>query len=523
MKLSTRLTGSLFLGATITMLLGLFSLSRLTSVHEADQAFETRRLPGSLLLEEIDDKLSDIRVAELQSVLSESTRERAMYAGRGDSLIAALGITQSQYVPLIETRAEAGLYHAFAPSLRGYLALRSKVIASAVHGARDLSLPTNRRASQLEYDRADGELKTLRALIANEGMNATTNSEVRYAESRVFIVGCLIGALLVSTLLAVLLMRSINGPLTSLASAAERIGGGDLSMRLPIPTKGKLGRLAAAFNTMAVALGTAHDTLEQRVADRTAALTIATEVAETANIAKSAFLANMSHELRTPLNSVIGFSTILRKNTAQNLTDKNIEYLDRIQANGLHLLGLIDNVLDLSKVESGKAELLIAPVHVAALAQETLAEMDSQALVCGVHLIGEYPEHVAAIDTDRAKLKQILINLLANALKFGAAHDVRLAVRTDPLSAAPTRIDVIDTGIGVPHEQVETIFSAFNQAENSTAREFGGTGLGLTISRSLARSMGFDVTVLSVLGKGSTFSIVLATTEATAERPVLAA
>ena len=268
-------------------------------------------------------------------------------------------------------------------------------------------------------------------------------------------------------------------------------------------TKGQVVRDASGAPIQV--LGTTQDITEQRAAQES--LETARK-AESANLAKSEFMANMSHELRTPLNSVIGFSDLLLKNKLGHFAPKELEYLDRIQANGRHLLGLINSVLDLSKVESGRMELEITSVGVDTLVRDTLSELESQAHVRGIRLVGTCPEGTSPIDADRAKLKQVLINLVANALKFSDHGDVHVTVRADP-AGRPTRIDVADTGVGIPADRLESVFEAFRQADSSTARQFGGTGLGLTISRSLARLMGFDVVVESTLGVGSTFSIVL--------------
>jgi PAS domain S-box-containing protein len=231
--------------------------------------------------------------------------------------------------------------------------------------------------------------------------------------------------------------------------------------------------------------------------------------ADAANRAKSEFLANMSHELRTPLNSVIGFSSILRKNKGGNLRPADLIYLERIQDNGKHLLALINSILDLSKIESGKLELQMENVNLCALISETIAQLGGQIVGRSVQLEKELPLDPVFLAADGQKLRQVVINLVANALKFTENGSVTVRLRTGA-GNKPVAIDVIDTGIGIPADKLALIFEAFQQADNSTSRKYGGTGLGLTISRSLCELMGFRIEVSSEMGKGSVFSVVLA-------------
>jgi PAS domain S-box-containing protein len=238
--------------------------------------------------------------------------------------------------------------------------------------------------------------------------------------------------------------------------------------------------------------------------------------AEAASRAKGEFLANMSHELRTPLNSVIGFANILTKNKVGNLRPQDLTYLERIFNNGKHLLALINQILDLSKVEAGKAEVHPTAVRLDHLVRETLAELDGQHRNKEVALRADLPAAVAAIESDAVKLKQVVINLVGNAIKFTerGSVTVRLAVRTG--DHAPVCLEVIDTGIGIPADKLETVFQPFKQADSGTSRKYGGTGLGLTIARSLCDLLGFRVEVESRVGVGSTFRIILGSAGATA-------
>ena len=231
--------------------------------------------------------------------------------------------------------------------------------------------------------------------------------------------------------------------------------------------------------------------------------------AEAANRAKSHFLANMSHELRTPLNSVIGFANILLKNK-KKLASSELGFLERIQINGKHLLALINEILDLAKIESGRMELELLTVDVIDLAHEALALVEGQihAREPDVEVRIESPKKMDDLETDPAKLKQILVNLLGNALKFTESGEIVVRIETREGTDELAAISVSDTGIGIPEERRSAIFEAFQQAEAGTARQFGGTGLGLAISRSMCLLMGYDLTLESEVGEGTTFKIV---------------
>ena len=238
------------------------------------------------------------------------------------------------------------------------------------------------------------------------------------------------------------------------------------------------------------------------------ALTAARDQAEAMSRTKSSFLANMSHELRTPLNAIIGLTEMLVSNAARFGTDKALEPLRRVNRAGTHLLGLINQVLDLSKIEAGKLELNLESVSIAPLIEEVVGTARSLAEQNKNRLSVECPRDLPPIEADAMRLRQILLNLLSNACKF--TKDGEISLRATPIQHDERQFiefSVTDTGIGMTPDQMTRLFEEFSQADATTARHYGGTGLGLAITRRLCQMMGGDVTVASEPGKGSTFTV----------------
>jgi signal transduction histidine kinase/CheY-like chemotaxis protein len=235
----------------------------------------------------------------------------------------------------------------------------------------------------------------------------------------------------------------------------------------------------------------------------------AKEAAESASRVKSAFLANMSHELRTPLNAIIGYSEILLED-AQDRGDKaSIGDLEKIQSAGKHLLGLINDILDLSKIEAGRMDVYLEQVYLGRLLDEVKTIVAPMVKKNENVLVLDCPADIGVLRTDVTKLKQSLINLLSNAAKFTKQGTITLKVsrESDAGGRAMIRFDVSDSGIGMTPDQMARLFQAFTQADSSTTRHFGGTGLGLTITKHFAAMLGGDIAVASEPGKGSTFTI----------------
>ncbi|HNH36274.1 MAG TPA: PAS domain S-box protein, partial [Rhodocyclaceae bacterium] len=244
--------------------------------------------------------------------------------------------------------------------------------------------------------------------------------------------------------------------------------------------------------------------LEEIVAERTAALAVAKEAAETANRAKSAFLANMSHEIRTPLNAINGMVHLIRRS---GVTPQTGERLDKIEMAGRHLLEIINAVLDLSKIEAGKFALDVAPVSVPTLVANVVSMLHDRAEAKGLRLFTEIEALPGGLRGDPTRLQQALLNYATNAIKFTDAGRIVLRARLQDADAqgCVVRFEVEDTGIGIGAEALSRLFNDFEQADNSTTRRHGGSGLGLAITRRLARLMGGEAGVRSTPGVGSTF------------------
>lgn len=230
--------------------------------------------------------------------------------------------------------------------------------------------------------------------------------------------------------------------------------------------------------------------------------------AETANQAKSAFLANMSHEIRTPMNAILGFTELLRRGVSQN-EEENRRHLETVYSSGRHLLDLINDILDLSKVESGRFELESVEFNPYQVIHEVVkvlgVKASEKAIHLGMHIEGDVPRQIIS---DPGRLRQITTNLIGNAIKFTDQGGVDVQVRAAQADGRTEFvIDVVDSGVGMAPDATEKVFEAFVQADSSVTRKFGGTGLGLSISRKFARALGGDITVESVPGEGSRFTV----------------
>ncbi len=415
-------------------------------------------------------------------------RQSTLLVQRGSIDAGKLAALQQAENALLSLgRGESSLFALRSRELRASLAGREGQ-ASMTAIASDLGEEVNRLVASAEQD----AVRTA----------ALTTAEI--ANARAWLVALSIASLVIAALIVWLFVtRYIVRRLRDMSSSMLAVAGGDLDRALPPATPDEIGdmsRALAVFRDNAREIRAAREAAEE-----------ARAAAEQASRTKSSFLANMSHELRTPLNAIIGYSEMLLEDAVDRGDAASESDLRKIETSGKHLLGLINDILDLSKIEAGRVETYLEPVEITKLVAELCPIVEPLIAKNGNTLQVTCAPDIGVMNTDVTKLRQGLLNLLSNAAKFTKGGLVTLEVRRE------TRADdtpwivfkVKDSGIGMTPEQMGRLFQAFTQADSSTTRNFGGTGLGLTITRHFCMMLGGGVDVESTPGEGSTFTISL--------------
>jgi signal transduction histidine kinase/DNA-binding NarL/FixJ family response regulator len=411
-----------------------------------------------------------------------------------------------------------------------------KVLAQYARPGEALDLPTSLSPGVREFP--DGHICLITPVTAGDesgdvlGMlylrANTQNTDAHAAAILRYILLASAAALLVAVAMAAILQKAISRPIIRLTEAAHVITReGDYSIRVSRASQDELGTLYESFNQMLDALKSSHDQVAAQAQELArevgvrkraeAALLDAKEAAEASNLAKSQFLANMSHEIRTPLTGILGFTEVLLSGGDEGDPAKRRDYLATIQTSGQHLLGLINDILDLSKIESGRLQFEYEPCRIDQVVNDVMTVLQVNADEKSLELTCRWDTPVPRLVlTDATRVRQALINIVGNALKFTARGRVDVVGRyLENDGRAVIEFEVIDTGPGIATEAHERIFDPFVQADGSVTRRFGGTGLGLAISRRIARGLGGDLTVSSELGKGSSFCLRIGAGEVT--------
>ena len=316
-----------------------------------------------------------------------------------------------------------------------------------------------------------------------------------------------IAGLILASLLAIRAQKSISDSLLSLTDIAQKVRDtGDYALRMNSSSQDEIGLLVDSFNDMLEKVWHHEKHLEELVSARTIELEAAKTKAEESDHLKSAFLASMSHELRTPLNSIIGFTGILLQGMAGPLTDEQRKQLGMVKGSASHLLELINDVLDISKIEAGRLDVHGEAFKVDLLLVMAVSSLRPFAEKKGLRLRHNIAPSLPELHSDKRRLEQVLLNLINNAIKFTNEGSVEVNCYVKDGSLI---IDVVDTGIGIGEEDLKTVFETFRQIDAGLDRVKEGSGLGLAISKKLSELLGGSLSVQSELGTGSTFSIVL--------------
>lgn len=371
------------------------------------------------------------------------------------------------------------------------------------HGPKEKAPEFIRKNYDIGYGYKVGELRGAISVIIPKEI-----AEQRFAATVIFFTTTSSASILMIVAIIFLttgkLMRPIER-LTATVAAITRTG--DLTTKVDILSKDEVGQLGRAFNDMSTKLQSTYATLEQRIAEKTAHLQQAVLALERANKMKSEFLANMSHELRTPLNAIIGFAEVLRDKIAGDLNEEQTDFVNDIHSSGSHLLQMINDILDLSKIEAGKMELQYGVFPVPAAIEEVYTIIKGLASKKHLELKTVILTDMKSIEADRVKFKQVLYNLLSNAIKFTPENGkivLEAGVMEDML-----QVSVSDTGIGMKSDDQQKVFKEFWQADSSFARKYEGTGLGLALTKRIVEMHGGKIWFESEYGKGSIFSFSL--------------
>ncbi|OGQ57563.1 MAG: hypothetical protein A3J24_01050 [Deltaproteobacteria bacterium RIFCSPLOWO2_02_FULL_53_8] len=528
-----RLSISKKLAAVFTLLLLMMGIGGAVGLYNAVQiAKVTKRLytdsfkRGETLFLLENEFLSARQAMFLRTIITDEA-SKSYLKGSIEEHRLKIEKTLDEYRQMGVAKGHEALFMELLVDLDRYWAIHVEVERMANAGERDKAHSIIR----MEGNKAFMDtVNALRRLIKEEKYAAYAV----YKESD-FFADAITGVTIILTLLAIILVgvlwmmltRALVTPILEIEESAKKIGRGNLKERVPVSTEDEIGNLAVEFNKMAQGIEEYYATLENKVSKRTEELRLANEdlfvnkrELEAANIElldanrmKSQFLANVSHELRTPLNSIIGFSELLQEQAFGVLNERQAQYVDYVHSSGTHLLQLINNILDLSKIEAGRMELQTELFSIMEVMGEVVGSLRPLAYKRNIVIHSKTVPASPKLCADKAKFRQIMINLISNAIKFnvdGGKVSVDWEITESPVGMEMVRhviFKITDTGIGIRQEDHDKLFHEFSQIDSSLTREYGGTGLGLALTRRLVELHKGSIWFSSEVDKGTVFYI----------------
>ncbi|MGQ9547167.1 MAG: sensor histidine kinase [Roseiflexus sp.] len=531
MKLSirTKLLAALGVDLLLMLVLGSFALHQMSTMNQKANFVVNQTILSIDLVNAMNDIILNYRMRQMEYILNAAPSDKQRIEKelldleqRMDDMFRRY---RADYQP---DQTEHQVFEQVQQDWERYVYLTHTQFIPANRNINTGNVhPSFGRLSPL-YGSLQTNIQKVREQSQARAEAARVSVETAYATSRLVIVSETFLTLVVSAVIGLTLSGNIAHRIRTLRNATVAVAGGDLDRQVALRGSDELVLLANNFNLMVASLRQQRTLLEERNAELSASLEAqrklmddliqrkqaeeaahrAQAAAEAASHAKSMFLATMSHELRTPLNAILGYVQLLYLESQMRGRSEMLPDLERIRSAGKHLLTIISNILDFSKIEQGKMNVEINPFNVDALVQEVIGIIEPLArnrkntltLVC-------HPD-AGMMQSDAGKVRQILFNLLSNAVKFTEEGAVTLTVERERcVDGDWVQFIVADTGIGIAPERMVHLFQPFYQVHQNRSRNYGGTGLGLALSRQLCRLLGGDITVTSEVGKGSVFVV----------------
>jgi len=495
------------------------SVAILAIVTSIMTAWQTSQLVRQSTIDTGLQLTSNFAEQSLLALLTDSSEnsKEAIDSTMGFQSVSGVAIFKSDGTLLVASSSvpDQLFYSEFSESLKS----GQRTDVSQLFSDRDamwlFSAPVIYVADEFDSEFVDPEEEIQQSEVLGYVLVDFNKNELHQIQQSIFINNLLIGSL-VAGLLALFMGLGVNrliGPLIDLSQTMRTAREVKYYPKAQVTGAAEIRQMAEAYNQMMTSIELQNtelekhrDTLESEVEMRTQELQVARDTALTASRHKSEFLANISHELRTPLQAIIGYTDLVKEDLELECMDAQVEDLNKSIRSAHNLLELINNILDIAKIEAGRMDLYLKPVDMASLIDETLETIIPMAAANKNEILIERESLALSLILDRQKLMQIFLNLLSNACKFTKQGTITFMISSDLYFLY---FSVVDTGVGIPQDQLDTIFEQFTQVDGSQTRKFEGTGLGMAITQNFCELMGGKIQVESEVGVGSKFSVKL--------------